>query len=126
MNLTDPSHKKIIGLIYIIFSAFWLLMLLFFDQFIGMMLEFASMDYPSTDNEATWIFNIMSSLFWGIAIIFLIPRLFIGIGLLNKAKWANIPALVYGVISLLNFPIGTVLGVYVILVFTQKKPEEDY
>ena len=126
MNLTDPSHKKIIGLIYIIFSAFWLLLFLFFDQFMDLMFEFAMLDDPNFDEDMLWVFDIISSIFWGIAILFFVPRLVIGIVLLNKAKWAKIPALVYGVISLLNFPVGTVLGVYVILVFTAKKPEEDY
>lgn len=126
MNLTDPSHKKIIGLIYIIFSAFWLLLFLFYDQFMDLMFNFAMREDPGFDQEVIWIFDIISSVLWGIALIFFIPRLVIGIGLLNKAKWANIPALVYGVISLLNFPVGTVFGVYVILVFTAKKPEEDY
>ena len=127
MNLTDPSHKKIIGLIYVIFSAFWLLMLLFYDQFMDVMLDFAAREDPSLrDPDVLWIFDFISSIFWGIAIIFLIPRLIIGIGLLNKNKWADIPALIYGVISLLNFPFGTILGVYAILVFTAKKPEEDY
>jgi len=41
-------------------------------------------------------------------------------------KWANIPSLVYGIISLLNFPVGTILGVYCIMVFTAKKEDEDY
>ncbi len=125
MNLTDPSHKKIIGLIYVVFSAFWLLMLLFYDQVMDWVLAFAA-DDPDFDPNAIFIFDIISSIFWGIAIIFIIPRLIIGVGLLNKAKWANMPALVYGVISLLNFPFGTVLGVYAILVFTAKKPDEDY
>ena len=125
MNLTDPSHKKIIGLIYIIFSAFWLLLLVFYDQLMDWVLAMAMRDNPNFDMEAIWIFDIISSIFWGIAIIFLIPRLIIGIGLLSRNKWADIPALVYGVISLLNFPIGTVLGVYAILVFTAKKPEDE-
>ena len=125
MNLTDPSHKKIIGLIYIIFSAFWLLLLVFYDQLMDWVLTMAMRDNPNFDMEAIWIFDIISSIFWGIAIIFLIPRLIIGIGLLSRNKWADIPALVYGVISLLNFPIGTVLGVYAILVFTAKKPEDE-
>ena len=125
MNLTDPSHKKIIGLIYIIFSAFWLLLLVFYDQLMDWVLTMAMRDNPNFDMEAIWIFDIISSIFWGIAIIFLIPRLIIGIGLLSRNKWADIPALVYGVISLLNFPIGTVLGVYAILVFTAKKSEDE-
>ena len=96
MNLTDPSHKKIIGLIYIIFSAFWLLLLVFYDQLMDWVLTMAMRDNPNFDMEAIWIFDIISSIFWGIAIIFLIPRLIIGIGLLSRNKWADIPHLFMG------------------------------
>jgi len=126
MNLTDPVHKKVIGIIFIVFSAFGLLMLAFYDQLMNIILGFAQ-DDPGFEPEAMWFFELISSFLWGIAIIFLIPRIIIGIGLVNQRKWANVPALVYGVISLINIPIGTLLGVYCILVFTAKKrDEEDY
>lgn len=126
MNLTDPVHKKVIGIIFIIFSAFGLLCLAFYDQFMDVILGFAQQD-ADFDPQVMWIFDLISSFLWGIAIIFLIPRIIIGIGLVNQRKWADVPALVYGVISLLNVPIGTLLGVYCILVFTAKRrAEEDY
>lgn len=125
MNLTDPVHKKVIGIIFIVFSAFWLICLAFYDQFMGFILEYAQQD-ADFEPEVMWIFDLISAFLWGIAIIFLIPRIIIGIGLINQRKWANIPALVYGIISLINIPVGTILGVYCILIFTAKNREEDY
>ncbi|GHE62052.1 hypothetical protein [Roseivirga thermotolerans] len=126
MNLTDPVHKKVIGIIFIIFSAFGLLSILFYDQFMDFIIRMAAQDGDMLP-EAAWIFDFISSLLWGIALIFFIPRIIIGIGLVNQRKWAEVPALVYGIISLINIPIGTLLGVYCILVLTAKKrTEEDY
>ena len=126
MNLTDPVHKKVIGIIFIIFSAFGLLSILFYDQFMDFIIRRAAQD-GDMPPEAAWIFDFISSLLWGIALIFFIPRIIIGIGLVNQRKWAEVPALVYGIISLINIPIGTLLGVYCILVLTAKKrAEEDY
>lgn len=126
MNLSDPVHKKVIGVIFIVFSALGLLMLLFYDQLMSVIIGVAQ-DEPGFDPDAIWIFDLISSFLWGIAIIFFIPRIIIGIGLLNQRKWANVPAMVYGIISLINIPIGTLLGVYCILVFTaKKKGDEDY
>ncbi|MEC7756083.1 MULTISPECIES: hypothetical protein [Roseivirga] len=126
MNLTDPVHKKVIGIIFIIFSAFGLLSILFYDQFMDFIIRMAAQD-GDMPPEAAWIFDFISSLLWGIALIFFIPRIIIGIGLVNQRKWAEVPALVYGIISLINIPIGTLLGVYCILVLTAKKrAEEDY
>ncbi|WP_420387127.1 hypothetical protein [Roseivirga sp.] len=124
MNFSDPVHKKVIGVIFIVFSALGLLMLLFYDQFMGFFLGMAQ-DDPGFDQDALWIFDLISSFLWGIAIIFFIPRIIIGIGLVNQRSWANVPALVYGVISLINIPIGTLLGVYCILTFTAKRRAEE-
>lgn len=126
MNLTDPVHKKVIGIIFIIFSALALLCFAFYDQFMEFILGMAQQD-ADFDPQVMWVFDLISSFLWGIAIIFFIPRIIIGIGLINGNKWANVPALVYGIISLINIPVGTLLGVYCILVFTAKRrAQEDY
>ncbi len=124
MKLHDPVHKKVIGIMFIVFSAFWLLGMAFYDQFMSFILDKA-MEDGNSDPDIFFVFNILDSIFWGITIIFFIPRLILGVALVGNQKWANIPSLIYGVISLLNFPIGTALGVYCILVFTAKKPAED-
>lgn len=125
MNFTDPVHKKVIGYIFIIFSALGLLILAFYEQFIDIFISMIQ-DEPGFDSEVMWIFQLISSIVWGVAIIFYIPRLIIGIGLVNQRKWANIPALIYGIISLLNVPIGTLLGIYSILVFTSKERQGEH
>lgn len=125
MNLHDPVHKKVIGISFIVFSALWLLPMVFFDQIFEFIQNRALEEAPGDEN-LFFVFDIISSVFWGITVLFFIPRLILGIALVTGQKWANIPSLVYGVISLLNFPVGTVLGVYCILVFTAKKQDEDY
>lgn len=125
MNLHDPVHKKVIGISFIVFSALWLLPMAFFDQIFEFIQDRALEESPG-DESVFFVFDIIGSIFWGITILFFIPRLILGIALVTGQKWANIPSLVYGVISLLNFPVGTVLGVYCILVFTAKKEDEDY
>jgi len=126
MDFKDPVHKKVIGIVFVVFSGFWLLMFAFYDQFMEFILNMA-MKENDFDPDMIWVFDIISSIMWGVAILFFVPRLIIGIGLIRQQKWANIPGLVYGVISLLNFPFGTLLGVYSILIFTAKgREEEDY
>ena len=74
--------------------------------------------------EVSWIFDLIGSFIWGIALLYLLPKLAVGIGLTQGKSWANVPGLVFGVISLINFPIGTLVGVYAILVFIAKPKEE--
>ncbi|MCI0660076.1 MAG: hypothetical protein L0220_03280 [Acidobacteria bacterium] len=47
------------------------------------------------------------------------PGLIGGIGLLNKRNWARILVLILACINLLNFPLGTALGIYSIWVLVQ-------
>lgn len=125
MNLLDPVHKKVIGISFIVFSALWLLPMVFFDQIFDFIQDRAYEESPG-DESIFFVLDIISSIFWGITILFFIPRLILGVALVTGQKWANIPSLVYGVISLINFPVGTILGVYCIMVFTAKKEDEDY
>lgn len=126
MDLHDPIHKKVIGVSFIVFSVFSLVGVYFYDIFMEWVLEQANQD-PDFDTEVGWIFAFIDSIVWALAIIFLVPRLILGIALTLGKKWANIPSMVFGIISMLNFPIGTALGVYCILVFTAKpRPEETF
>jgi hypothetical protein len=99
--------------------------MVFFDQIFEFIQERA-LEESQGDETVYFVFELISSIFWGITILFFIPRLILGIALVTGQKWANIPSLVYGIISLLNFPVGTILGVYCIMVFTAKKEDEDY
>lgn len=126
MDLYDPVHKKVIGISFIVFSVFSLVAVYFYDVFMEFILEKASED-PDFDMDLVWLFELLDRFIWTLAIVFHVPRLFIGIALTTGQKWARIPGLVFGVISMLNFPMGTALGIYSILVFTSKKrPEETF
>ena len=124
MDLTDPIHKKVIGFSFIIFSLFSLAGLYFYDAFMAFILDLAK-DDPDFSPEVESLFSFIGSIVWTLALVFLIPRLLLGIALVTKQKWADVPSLIFGIISLLNFPVGTALGVYCILVFTAKAPRDN-
>ncbi len=123
MDLTEPIHRKVIGICFIAFSALGLVMMFFYSYFMDFVLDMATRDADFVP-EMMWFFDLIEKVVWAIAILFLIPRLIIGFGLVNNSKWADTPGLVFAVIGLLNIPVGTALGVYAIMVFTAK-PKED-
>ena len=49
-----------------------------------------------------------------------------GIGLLQRQPWARVLAIVLGVISLLNVPFGTALGIYTLWALLSANAEERY
>ena len=54
-------------------------------------------------------------------VIFSIPGLIAGFGLIKYRPWARILAIVMSILNLLSFPFGTVIGVYsMIVLFDQE------
>lgn len=49
-----------------------------------------------------------------------------GYGLLKRLSWGRIMGIVAGVIGLLNFPIGTAIGVYALWVLTRPEVEAEF
>lgn len=59
----------------------------------------------------------------GLLLVLALPTIALGIGLLKYRPWARSTGTVISIIELLNFPIGTVLGIYALWVLLS--PETD-
>jgi hypothetical protein len=55
-----------------------------------------------------------------------IPGLLAGYGLLTRKPWARVLAMVVGILGLLNFPVGTAIGIYTFWVLTQPAASEYF
>jgi phage shock protein PspC (stress-responsive transcriptional regulator) len=111
------DHVKILGSIYIAFSA---LMILF------ALIVFAAITgggLISGDDEAIAITSLVGSLVAGLMILISAPGIIGGIGLLKNQAWARVLVLVLGIINLINIPFGTALGIYTIWVLTNKEAQ---
>ena len=52
-----------------------------------------------------------------------VPALFCGWGLLRYRRWARLLGIILGALSLLGFPFGTIVGVYVLWVLLSTRSE---
>lgn len=128
------GHKRIVGIIHIIYGAFtavvFLLIGAFFDAFFPFILEAIRED---SGTEAADIFeavkNLLRSIFYILLIFCALPSIVGGIGVLQKKKWGMIITLIASCIAIFSFPIGTAIGGYTIFVFIednkQKKNDKD-
>jgi hypothetical protein len=66
----------------------------------------------SGDHDAMFVLNLIANIALIFFIILSIPGLIAGFGLLKRKEWARILTLILSVLDLLNFPIGTAVGVY--------------
>ncbi len=69
--------------------------------------------------EPMWILGVVGT---AIGLLFAalgVPGLLAGYGLLTKKPWARVLAIVVGILSLVNFPVGSAIGLYTLWVLTQ-------
>ena len=106
------KHKRILGILFICFAA---LKLLLFT--LGIQLVEIGLQFLEDEAEVQFAAHMLKYVVGTIILLYSIPTLLAGIGLINGKKWALVLALILGIISLPFFPIGTGLGVYAIIVF---------
>ncbi len=80
----------------------------------------------AADGEATSILAVVGTFVLGILVVVSIPGILAGWGLLKRKSWARILALVIGFLSLMNFPFGTMLGVYTLWALLVHDEASDY
>ena len=109
------EHVRLLGWIYIIFNLIGVLVAgVVFLAIIGGGLL-------SGDAEAIFITSIVGTAISGFVLLVSAPGIIAGVGLLKRKSWARILALILGFLNLLNFPLGTALGVYTIWVLMQEE-----
>ena len=69
--------------------------------------------------DAMPILTFIAVIAAGFLLITSVPDIIGGIGLLKRQPWARILVLILSVLKLINFPLGTIVGVYSIWVLMQ-------
>jgi hypothetical protein len=106
--MEKERHIALLGILHIARGALVLL--------IGVMgfAFFTGVGIFADDATALGILGLIGTL----AVLFMgviaLPSILAGVGLLQRREWGRLLALVVGFLSLIDFPIGTALGVYTI------------
>jgi Ni,Fe-hydrogenase I cytochrome b subunit len=80
----------------------------------------------SNDNEAQFVLAIIAKVLVVFMVVLSLPGIIAGIGLFKRKEWARILALIISVLDLVNFPIGTAIGVYSIWALVQPEVVEQF
>ena len=114
------SHKRILGILYIISGAVHILGWIFISVLLSFLFPLI---FERANIEQEWILVWILPFIRTIAVIaillFSIPSIIGGWGILNHKKWALTLVLILGCFKLFSFPVGTALGVYTIWVYTE-------
>jgi hypothetical protein len=113
-------HKRILSILYIVSGAFQILMMILISSLMSFLLPFI-IEKAQVDVQwiLVWIIPFIRVITISIVLLFSIPAIIGGIGLLNQKKWAMTLVLVLGCFKLFSFPIGTALGIYTIWVYAE-------
>jgi phage shock protein PspC (stress-responsive transcriptional regulator) len=112
------EHVRILGILHIALSALGIIAaVIVFVVLVGS-------GIITGDEEVIFITRIVGIGVSGLLVLFSLPGIFAGLGLLKYESWARILALILGFINLINIPFGTILGVYTIWVLTNKEVRE--
>lgn len=107
-------HVTILGWLYIVGNAIFLLI----GAFVFMLL--AGIGVASGDSQAMAILSVVGTVVGALLAVIAIPGLVAGYGLLARKAWGRVLAIVVGILGLINFPVGTAIGIYAVLVLLQE------
>ncbi|MEZ4736401.1 MAG: hypothetical protein R3E79_55655 [Caldilineaceae bacterium] len=77
----------------------------------------------SGDAEALAILTVVGTSLAVLLALLAIPGIVAGYGLLKHRSWGRYLAIVVGIFNLINFPIGTVIGAYTLIILLQTSAE---
>jgi hypothetical protein len=112
------KHVNILAILHIIYSSLGLLIgIIVFVVLAG--IGMAIDQIPQSNDVEVNVSSILGAIGFLIAVIlivFSLPGIIGGIGLLKYKEWARILVLIVGFFDLLHVPFGTALGIYTIWV----------
>jgi len=114
---------KIIAVLYLIGGALMLVGALFSSLFAGMLATVVGASGEEGAGFAAAVLGLGGAALMISLVLFSIPSFVCGWGLLRFRGWARILAIILGAIALIEFPIGTLFGVYVLAIMFRKDTE---
>jgi len=119
------THVKVLGVLYLVMSGIGLLFALLIFFALGTAASIVGMSASPEDAAVAMpILGITGTALSMLLLLLSLPGIVTGWGLLKLRPWARILGIVLAVISLLNFPIGTAIGVYGLWVLLTKETEK--
>lgn len=118
MNIT--GHKKALGVFYIVFGIFNILFVIFSYFLMWRIFEFAQIS-PEVHQIVIIAGTAVGIVMLAAAILSIIG----GSAIIRLKNWSKVLLLVLGVFYLFVFPVGTVLGIYTMVVFlSETEPQK--
>lgn len=117
------THVKVIGACFIVFGAMWVLGAMFSGVILTVIAGFVGQSDNHDAAVGATVLGITGVALTTILLAIGIPQIVCGIGLLLFKSWARILGIVLAAICLVSVPIGTVFGIYALVILFSKESE---
>ena len=118
------THVKVLGVLFLVLSGLGLLVGVFLLIAVGGAAGLVGATAPAEDAAlALPIIGITGTALAVMILVLSLPGVLAGWGLLKYRPWARVLAIVLAALNLLNFPFGTLLGIYALWVLLSKDTE---
>lgn len=118
------THVKVLGALYLVLSACFLLMAFFLLVVMGGTAGIVGAAADAEDAAiAIPVLGIAGTALAIFLTAFALPGLIAGYGLLKFKPWARILTIVLSALNLINVPLGTILGAYGLWVLLSRETE---
>jgi hypothetical protein len=114
------QHATIVGWLHILGNAIMFLIGCFVFALLW------GIGVASGDAEAARILGIIGTSVGAFLVLLGIPGIVAGFGVLRRKAWARVLALVVSFLGLVNFPLGTAIGIYSFWVLLQEEAVEYF
>ncbi len=114
------AHIKIVGWLLLASHVLFLII----GAFVFFLL--VGIGIATGDSEAAGILGVTGTAVGLLMFLLALPGLAAGYGLLKRKSWGRILGVIVGVLSLMNFPLGTAVGVYTLWVLLQEDATEYF
>ena len=118
------THVKVLGVVYLAVGACMLILAVFLFLTMGSVAGIVGATAEPQDAAiAIPVLGLAGTALAAMLGIFSLPSLITGYGLVNFKSWARIVGIVLSAVSLINIPIGTIVGAYGLWVLLNKETE---
>jgi len=114
------QHVTLLGWLHILGNAIFLVLGLCTFTLL------AGIGIASGDPVAARILGVVGLAVGSLLVVLAVPGMVAGYGLLRRKSWARILAMVVGFLGLINFPLGTAIGLYTFWVLLQDTATEYF
>ena len=110
------KHVDVISILWIVSGSLGILVAIFIFW-----LLWGITFIPNIGYEASYILRLIATWISIFLAVFSIPEVIGGIGLLKRKEWGRILVLVVSFFNLVNFPLGTALGIYSFIILLKEE-----